>query len=353
MDKRLGLRGLVVLSLLLGAGCSDDDGDDSDDDSGETTPDSGTPSGSDASTGSGSDASAAVDSATPARDASANGDGGRDAGSDATAAPGDSGATASKNIVETAIADGRFTSLAKALTDTNLVATLQGQGPFTVFAPTDAAFTALGAAASSLTVDQLRTVLQYHVVAGEVLSTDLEAGPVKTASGLSAFVSTSGGAKINGASVTTADVRASNGVIHVIDKVLLPPNVVEAAQLAGSFTSLVAAVTKANLGATLSTTQNITVFAPTDAAFTALGQATVDGLTVPQLTDVLKYHVVGQKVLSTELTAGMVPTLLTGKSVTISLTGGVKVNDANVAIADVVATNGVIHVIDKVLLPPM
>jgi uncharacterized surface protein with fasciclin (FAS1) repeats len=111
-------------------------------------------------------------------------------------------------------------------------------------------------------------------------------------------------------------------------------------------------VTKANLVSTLKTTQNITVFAPTDAAFTALGQATVDALTVPQLTDVLKYHVVAQRKLSTELTAGSVATLLTGKNLTVSLMGGVKVNNATVVIADVVATNGVIHAVDKVLLPP-
>jgi transforming growth factor-beta-induced protein len=352
---RLAFRGLLVLSLISGAAC----GDDSEDDTPSETRDSGASPGS--------DAGSATDSGT------ANNDAGRDAstapaidaGRDASAVPGndagpsadsgapDSSAAAAKNIVETALADGRFTTLAKALTDANLVAALQGAGPFTVFAPTDAAFEALGQATlGALTVEQLTTILKYHVVSGEVLSTALKAGPVKTLSGLSAFVSTTGGAKINAASVTTADVRASNGVIHVIDKVLLPPDVVEAAQLAGGFTKLLAAATKANLASTLKTTQNITVFAPTDAAFDTLGQATVDGLSAGQLGDVLKYHVLAQKVLSTELVAGSVPSLLTGKSLTISLAGGAKVNDASVVIADVVTTNGVIHVIDKVLLPP-
>lgn len=344
-NRGLGWSGLVALSLVLGAAaCGDDD------DAVKQRRDSGTGSADGASTGE-ADARA-PDGDDGGRDASAPpADSGQTSG-DADAAGDDAGET-TPNIVELAIADGRFTTLAKALTDADLVTALQGEGPFTVFAPTDAAFAALGAETlNSLTTEQLATILKYHVVPAQVLSTDLEAGPVTTLSGFSAFVSTTDGAMINGANVTTADVRGSNGVIHVIDKVLLPPDVVEAAQLAGSFTSLVATVTEANLVDTLKTTEDITVFAPTDAAFAELGQETVDGLTVAQLTDVLTYHVVPQRVLSTELMAGMVPTLLSGEELTISLTDGVMVNDANVVIADVVATNGVIHVIDKVLLPP-
>lgn len=259
-----------------------------------------------------------------------------------------------KDIVSTALAAGSFKTLSKALIDTDLVATLQGAGPFTVFAPTDAAFEALGAdALAALTPEQLTTILKYHVVAGELTSSELEAGPVATASGLSAFVSLDNGAvKVNGATVTSADVEASNGVIHVIDKVLLPPNLVEAAQFAGSFASLLEAAGKAGLVDALSAPDaNLTVFAPTDAAFAAI-ESTVAGLSVAELTDVLKYHVVPVAVLSSELKDGSVETLLTDKSVTISLDGdGVMVDDASVVVKDVVTTNGVIHVVDSVLIP--
>jgi transforming growth factor-beta-induced protein len=168
-------------------------------------------------------------------------------------------------------------------------------------------------------------------------------------SGISAFVSTSGPAKINGASVVSADVIADNGVIHVIDKVILPPNLVEAATLAGDFSTLLGAATSAGLAETLSKPDaNLTVFAPNNAAFAKLSS-------VPSgdaLKNVLLYHVVSGKVLSTDLKAGAVPTLLSGKSVTVDLTSGVRVNDAKVVAADVVTTNGVIHVIDTVLIPP-
>ena len=252
-----------------------------------------------------------------------------------------------------AVADGRFTTLAKALTNAKLVETLQGAGPFTVFAPTDAAFEALGQETlGKLTTEQLTTILKYHVIAADVPSSAIKAGPVKTVSGFSAFVAIDGSTvKVNDATVTTADVKASNGVIHVIDKVLLPPNLVQAAAYAGSFTTLASAATQAGLVPALSAPDaNLTVFAPTDAAFAAI-QSTVASLSTAQLTDVLKYHVVAGKVLSTDLKAGSVPTLLGGKNLTVSLTGGVKVNDANVVVADVVTTNGVIHVVDKVLVP--
>lgn len=266
---------------------------------------------------------------------------------------GDKPATQQKDIVDTAVGAGQFSILAKALTDAKLVETLKGKGPFTVFAPTDAAFKAVGEETlKSLTVEQLTTILTYHVVAAEVPASAIKAGPVATVSGLTAFVSVADGkVKVNDANVTTADVEASNGVIHVIDKVLLPPNIVQAATYAGSFKTLLGAATTAGLAGALSAPDaNLTVFAPTDGAFAAI-ESTVAGLSTAQLTDVLKYHVVSGKVLSTALSAGPVPTLL-GKNVTVSLTDGVKINDANVVIKDVVTTNGVIHVVDKVLIPP-
>jgi transforming growth factor-beta-induced protein len=147
-------------------------------------------------------------------------------------------------------------------------------------------------------------------------------------------------------------VDASNGVIHVIDKVLLPPNLVQAATYAGSFSKLLSAATTAGLADDLSDpSAELTVFAPTDDAFAALPAGTVEGLSTEELAAVLTYHVVPAEVLSTDLVAGDVTTL-NGASVTVDLTDGVKVNDAKVVAADIVTTNGVIHVIDKVLLPP-
>ena len=126
---------------------------------------------------------------------------------------GDKPATQQKDIVDTAVGAGQFSILAKALTDAKLVETLKGKGPFTVFAPTDAAFKALGEETlKSLTVEQLTTILTYHVVAAEVPSSAIKAGPVATVSGLTAFVSVADGkVKVNDATVTTADVEASNG----------------------------------------------------------------------------------------------------------------------------------------------
>ena len=259
---------------------------------------------------------------------------------------------AAENIVETAVAAGSFTVLAKALVDTGLDEALAGEGPFTVFAPTDEAFAALPAGTlDSLSTEQLAAILKYHVIAAQVGSADLTAGPVSTLSGLSAFVSLEGGVKVNGAAVSQADVAASNGVIHVIDAVLLPPNLVQAATYAGGFSSLLGAVESAGLAGALGAADaDLTVFAPTDGAFAALKEGTVAGLSKEQLADVLKYHVLPQRVLSRDLVAGPVATL-SGKDVTITLEGGVMVNAANVLIADVVTTNGVIHVIDAVLMP--
>merc|ERR1719181_740774 len=167
---------------------------------------------------------------------------------------------------------------------------------------------------------------------------------------------------INDAKVTAADVMASNGVIHVIDKVLLPPtpeptqSIVDIALADPNFSTLVEALTKADLVDTLSGDGPFTVFAPTNDAFAALG-STVDDLLLPenkeQLRSVLLYHVLGSKVLSTDLSDGLTAETLQGDSVTAHVDGStIMINDATVTAADVLATNGVIHVIDKVLLPP-
>ena len=351
---QLGWRRALGIALALGlvTACGDDSSNSGTtevarDAGGSVAPDSGKASTADAGSRTADAGSPVVDSGKASADVP-------DASSGTTGTAPDAG-PAAKTLVEVAVADGRFTTLAKALTDTGLVATLEGAGPFTVFAPTDTAFAALPAGTlAALSSDQLKTILTYHVIGKDLPASKLTAGPVATVAKFSAFVSLAGGkVKVNDATVTTADVTASNGVIHVIDKVLLPPNLVQAAQFAGSFSALVGAVTKAGLADTLSAAgANLTVFAPTDTAFAALPAGTVDGLSVMKLGDLLKYHVVAGQKLSTDLTAGSVPTLLTGKNVTVSLTGGVKINDANVVIADVLTTNGVIHAIDKVLTVP-
>ncbi|MES2667739.1 MAG: fasciclin domain-containing protein [Pseudomonadota bacterium] len=134
----------------------------------------------------------------------------------------------SKDIVDTAVAAGNFTTLAAALGAAGLVETLKGPGPFTVFAPTDAAFAALPAGTVEDLLkpenkDKLTAILTYHVVPGKVMSTDLTEGMMaKTVQGSEATITLDGGAKIDGAAISTADIEASNGVIHVIDQVIMP-----------------------------------------------------------------------------------------------------------------------------------
>jgi len=278
------------------------------------------------------------------------------------------------DIVDTAVADGRFTTLVAAVGAAELVDTLKGEGPFTVFAPTDDAFAALPAG----TVDKLlkpenkqklTDILLYHVVSGKVMAADVTAlTSAPTVLGKDVAVKVDmGNVYINESKVIITDIATSNGVIHVIDAVLLPPSddammekntIVDVAVADGRFTTLVAAVTAADLVETLSGEGPFTVFAPTDDAFAALPAGTLDSLLLPenkqQLTDILLYHVVSGKVMAADVvTLTSAPTVL-GKDVTITVKDGkVFLNDTvQVIITDIEASNGVIHVIDAVLLPP-
>lgn len=287
-----------------------------------------------------------------------------------------------KNIVQLAQGDANLSTLVRALERTDLVGTLSGSAEFTVFAPTNAAFTALFTALSTpsntvtvenIDINVLKRTLLYHVVSGEVKSSAITTGYVKsvatfgsTTSNLSLFIEKGTGVKINGSvNVTTADVDASNGVVHVVDKVITLPSVVNHALNNPNFSTLVAALTRADLGvdyvATLSGTGPFTVFAPTNAAFTALlaelGVASLDAIPANTLNAVLQYHVVsGANVLAAQLTEGQQVTAFSGKKFTINLAGGAKIKDAsnrtsNIIVTDVQADNGVVHAIDKVLLP--
>ncbi len=259
------------------------------------------------------------------------------------------------DIVETAIAGNpdEFNTLVQAVVAADLVSTLKGDGPFTVFAPTDEAFAKLGVDINMLSKEELTGILLYHVVAASVESTDLENGFVQTAGGYSIEINIDNGAKINTASVIQADVMATNGIIHVIDEVLMPPSedIVDKAISfnPGEFNTLVNAVVQADLVSTLKSDGPFTVFAPTDAAFEALG-VDLASLSNEDLTNILLYHVVPASVFSSDLTEGSVQTA-NGSTVNVSLDGGVKINDSNVVIANVQTTNGVIHVIDQVLIP--
>ena len=282
-------------------------------------------------------------------------------------------------IVDVAVGAGNFSTLVAAVSAAGLAETLQGEGPFTVFAPTDEAFAALPAGTlETLLADPegaLTQILLYHVVAGKVMSTDLSDGmTADTVQGSPISIAIADGTvKINDATVVAADIEASNGVIHVIDSVILPPsdeaaaseeaapaeavgNIAEVAAAAGNFNTLLAAVTAAGLAETLAGEGPFTVFAPTDEAFAALPAGTVESLLAdPQgaLTQILLYHVVAGKVMSGDLSDGMTAETVQGAPITISIADGVvKVNDATVVAADVEASNGVIHVIDTVILPP-
>ena len=287
--------------------------------------------------------------------------------------PGASVAAQEQDIVAIAAGSEDFTILTAALETAGLTEALQGEGPFTVFAPTDAAFenllSALSISAEDLLAQpQLADVLLYHVVAGSVMSGDLQNGmTAETLGGQMITVDLSEGVKINTSSVITADIKASNGVIHVIDTVLIPetfqlasataplPSIVDIAVSNPDFSILVAALAKAELVEALQAEGPFTVFAPTNAAFEALlgelGITAEELLGQPQLADVLLYHVVSGAVLSTDLQNGMTAETLGGQTITVDLTDGVKINKSAVEIADIQASNGVIHVIDSVLIP--
>ncbi|HLO89874.1 MAG TPA: fasciclin domain-containing protein [Lentimicrobium sp.] len=274
-----------------------------------------------------------------------------------------------KNVVQVASADARFSILVEALTKANLTSALQADGPFTVFAPTNDAFEALFAdlgvnGISDLDAATLTPILLNHVISGKVTSSQISTGYVsslnKTAPGGNAvklYISKTSDVKIDGSKVVVADVAASNGVIHAIDKVILPASLVNHAINNPDFSILVQAVVIAGLVDALSAAGPFTIFAPTNEAFQALfntlGVSGIADLTAEQLTPILLYHVVSGNVVASQVTNGSVPTLNEGNSLNLAVNGsGVTINsNTNVIATDVQGTNGVIHAIDSVLLP--
>ena len=267
----------------------------------------------------------------------------------------------SKDIPTNASETGVHNSLVAALQHANLVATLGGPGPFTVFAPTDQAFTDAGINLNDFDTPEenqtLAEILLHHVVSASVPSADVKDGMMATTvnGDKIKFTVSNGAVSVGAAQVTTPDVLSSNGIIHVIDKVLMPPvDIPATAQTTGIHNSLVAAVIQADLLPTLQGPGPFTVFAPTDQAFTDAG-IDLASLDTPagkqQLSDILLYHVVSAEVPAKNVSDCMLADAANGQQLSFSVGDSVMVNDANVTLTDVITSNGLIHVIDKVLMP--
>jgi len=271
-----------------------------------------------------------------------------------------------KDIVDTAVGAGSFKTLAAALQAADLVDALKGEGPFTVLAPTDEAFAKLpkGTVETLLKPEnkqQLVDVLTYHVVKGNVPAAQVvKLTGAKSLNGQRIDIKVADGkVSVDKATVVQTDIACDNGIIHVIDQVILPAsdNLPTTAVKAGKFKTLIAAAKAAGLVDALSGKQPLTVFAPTDDAFTKLPAGTLESLLKPenkaQLAAILKYHVVPGRVYSTDaLAAGQAKTLQ-GDLVKIAVKGKTAmVNGAKLVATDLDASNGVIHVIDSVILPP-
>lgn len=271
-----------------------------------------------------------------------------------------------ETVVDIAIDNG-FSSLATAVITAELLPVLTNPlATLTVFAPTNQAFddlaTALGTDINGLlALPNLADVLAYHVLGTEVLSNAVTNGaivqPLSPTNTVKMTVTSGGDVYANQATVTSADIAADNGVVHVLDKVILPVETVVDIAIDNNFTSLTAAVITAELlPALVNPLSTLTVFAPTNQAFddlaTALGTDINGLLANPELADILLYHVLGSEVLSIDLTNGDVATL-NGQTITVDLSSGVMINTSSVITADLTASNGVVHVIDEVLVPSL
>lgn len=275
----------------------------------------------------------------------------------------------SDDVVGVAVAND-FSTLAGLVTDAGLVPTLQGAGPFTVFAPTNQAFTDFETAnpglLGALTQDQVTDILTYHVIGGDdrIFSGDLVDGTSADSlmNGQALDIDLMSGVMVGGGTVSGTDVLATNGVVHIVDDVLVPNDIAQTAIAAGSFTRLVELLTRADLVGAVSfdatdPSAQLTVFAPTDAAFATFEAANpsidLDTIPVADLANILTYHVVPSRVLSTDLTTTDVEAF-NGDDIAVDVSGAAPtVNGIAVATADIRTLNGIIHVInDGVLVPP-
>jgi transforming growth factor-beta-induced protein len=254
-----------------------------------------------------------------------------------------------------------FSDLLSAANDPN--------SELTVFAPNDTAFgnllTALGKSGlDELPISLVREIVEYHIVSGKVLSTQLTNGPVNTLlTNEFVTVDLTSGVKINDSNVIAADLEAVNGVIHGIDAVLLPSfvraalgTISETFLFDNDYTILTEALRIANLLNTVSTTQGLTLFAPSNDAFVAAGITSLDGLNAAALTPILLYHTLDSKVLSTQLPAdGVVTTMSDNENIYLGyLTNSVVLINGLTQITevDIEKSNGVVHKINRTLVPP-
>jgi len=250
------------------------------------------------------------------------------------------------DIVDTAVAAGKFDTLVAAVKAAELVETLKGDGPFTVFAPSDDAFAKVPADQLEELLkpenkEKLQGILTYHVVGGaKVMASDVvNMTSAKTANGQEVAIAVKDGVvSIDGAKVLTTDIECSNGVIHVIDSVIMPKaDIVDTAMAAGSFKTLLAAVTS-------------------DDAFAKIPAEKIAELLKPEnketLQGILTYHVVSGNVMAADVVKLTSAKTVNGKEVAIAVADGkVTVDGANVVATDIKCANGVIHVIDSVLMP--
>ncbi len=281
--------------------------------------------------------------------------------------------TARDNIVQTAAQAGNFRTLVTLLVATNLDEALEADGHFTVFAPSDEAFAALPAETLAALLkpenrDQLAEILKYHVVPQALLVPKrAPSHPITKIDTLQGdeirFDRAGSEVSVNDANIVARNIRCTNGYIQVIDAVLMPPakdsgnTIVDVARKAGSFETLIAAVEAAGLVDALSGDDQLTVFAPTDAAFAQLPKKVLKSLLKPenreQLQAVLKYHVAPGRITAAAFVKAGSASTLEGSPVTASIEDGrLRVNQATIEANDVEADNGVIHVINQVLLPP-
>ena len=266
-------------------------------------------------------------------------------------------------IVDVAVEAGSFTTLVAAVDAAGLTPVLSGEGPFTVFAPTDEAFAALPAGTvEALLADPeaLADILTYHVVAGEVFAADVvNLTSATTVQGQDVTIEVvDGNVFVDGAMVVTTDIATDNGVIHVIDAVILPETgpgtIVDVAAEAGSFSTLLAAAEAAGLVDALNGEGPLTVFAPTDDAFAALPEGTVEALLADTeaLTAILTAHVVPGELLAADVLAVESLTMLSGDVLEVALHDGAPtIGGSGIIATDMLAGNGVIHVIDTVIVP--
>lgn len=276
--------------------------------------------------------------------------------------------TESTSLAEMVSEKEELSTLAKAIQASDLLNTLDDEGPYTLFAPSDAAFDAF----PDYSVDQLllkenretlNEILKYHTLPGTIKTQDLTNGQsAATVQGEKVVINAEGTIKVNGATVSTANLEADNGVIHIIDEVLLPLSMQKKtiAQLAigdERLSTLVSALKKADLVKTLQSKGPFTVFAPTNEAFAALPEGILASLLKPEnkelLASLLSYHVVANPLMAEDLMEGVELISIQGEPFTVELTeNGTTVGGATVISPDVSASNGVVHVVNTVMIPP-